>query len=365
VDALTIFLFIIGLGLLIAGAEVLVRGASSLATLFGISPLVVGLTVVSFGTSSPELAVATRASFSGQADIAMGNVVGSNIFNILFILGLTATIAPLVVSKQLVRLDVPIMIGATVVMLLMALDGAITRMDGFILFAGIVAYITYEILHSRREVSAEATRHPQDAGAVPEKRSVPILIAMIVGGLAMLIVGSTWLVNGAVGLATALGVSELVIGLTIVSIGTSLPEIATSIMATLRGERDIAVGNVVGSNIFNVLAILGLTAIVAPRGVPVAPATVAFDIPVALVAALACLPIFFTGRLIARWEGIVFLGYYVAYTLYLVLDASRHDALSTYSTAMLAFVLPLTVATIAYLAIREWRSAARMARRGG
>jgi cation:H+ antiporter len=177
-------------------------------------------------------------------------------------------------------------------------------------------------------------------------------VGFVAAGLALLVLGSRWLVDGAVELAAALGVSELVVGLTIVAAGTSLPEVATSIVATLRGERDIAVGNVVGSNLYNILAILGLSGLLAPDGIPVAPALVRFDLPVAIAVAVACLPIFFTGHLIARWEGALFLGYYVAYVLYLVLDATDHDALPAYSLAMLAFVLPLTAVTLAVVAVR-------------
>jgi cation:H+ antiporter len=359
VDALTLVLFAVGLVLLIVGAELLVRGASSLATAVGISPLVVGLTVVAFGTSSPELAVSTQASLAGQADLALGNVVGSNVFNVLFILGLSALIAPLVVSQQLVRLDVPLMIAASVLLLLLALDGTIGRLDGALLFAGIVAYTTFLIRQSRRESKAVQAEYDEAFGEHGSPRRGPLQmllnLGLVVAGLALLVLGSRWLVDGAVAMATALGVSELVIGLTIVAAGTSLPEVATSILATVRGERDIAVGNVVGSSIYNILAILGAAAIVAPGGLPVAPSMLTFDIPVAIAVAVACLPIFFTGHLIARWEGALFLGYYVAYTLFLVLAATQHDALPAFSGAMLAFVLPLTAVTLVWLALRAWR----------
>jgi cation:H+ antiporter len=181
-------------------------------------------------------------------------------------------------------------------------------------------------------------------------------VALVVVGLAMLVLGSEWLVNGAVAFAETLGVSELIIGLTIVAAGTSLPEVATSVLASLRGERDIAVGNVVGSNIFNLLSVMGLTALVAPAAIPVPDAALAFDIPVMLAALLACLPIFFTGYMIARWEGMLFLGYYVAYTLYLILNATHHAALPIFNAVMLLFVLPLTAITLLVLAVRAWRA---------
>jgi cation:H+ antiporter len=353
VDSVTLVLFLVGIVLLIAGAEALVRGAARLAAVIGISPLVIGLTVVAFGTSSPELAVNLRASLAGEPDIALGNVVGSNIFNMLFILGLAALIAPLVVAQQLVRLDVPLMIGVSVLLLALALDGTIGRVDGLVLFAGIVGYNLFVIRQSSKETAAVRSEYEQEFGERP-RRITQWLVngALVVIGLGMLVVGSRWLVNGAVAVATALGLSELVIALTIIAAGTSLPEVATSVVASIRGERDIAVGNVVGSNLFNVLAILGLSSIIAADGIRVAPAALRFDIPVMIAVSMACLPIFFTGYQIARWEGFLFLAYYAGYTLYLILDAAEHDALPAFSAVMTLFVLPLTGATLAVLAIR-------------
>jgi cation:H+ antiporter len=357
-DSVTIILFVIGLVLLIGGAELLVRGASRTALGLGISPLVVGLTVVAFGTSAPELAVSVQSAFSGPggANIALGNVVGSNIANVLLILGISAAITPLIVQQQLIRLDVPLMIGVSVLLLLMAFDGQITRIDGVLLFAGIIFYTIFAIRQSRKETSQVQAEYEHEFGAVAPTNSVRdwiVNITLIVVGLALLVLGARWLVDGAIIFARAFGLSELIIGLTIVAVGTSLPEIATSIIAAMRGERDIAVGNVVGSNIFNILSVLGLSSIVAPEGIAVAPAALSFDIPVMIAVALACLPIFFTGRQIARWEGWLFLGYYVAYTLFLVLDATGHEALPIYS-AMMIFVLPLTAVTLAVLAARAF-----------
>jgi cation:H+ antiporter len=184
-------------------------------------------------------------------------------------------------------------------------------------------------------------------------------VVFLVSGLGLLVLGSRWLVDGAVEAAEMLGVSQMVIGLTIVAAGTSLPEVATSVVASLRGERDIAVGNVVGSSIFNILAVLGLSSLVSPDGIDVAPALLRFDLPVAIAVALACLPIFFTGHLIARWEGALFFLYYIAYAAYLILAAAKHEALPAYSSVMLAFVLPLTALTIAVLAMRERRAISR------
>ncbi len=362
----TLLLFVAGGVLLIGGAELLVRGASRIAIAAGISPLVVGLTVVAFGTSSPELAVTVSSAFAGEADVAVGNVVGSNIFNVLFILGISALVAPLVVAQQLVRLDVPVMIGASVLALVLALDGTIGRADGVLLFAGAIGYTIFLVRQSRRE--SAGVRQEQDApvaGATPPHSSPLVNIGLMLVGLAMLVFGARWLVDAAVTTATALGVSELVIGLTVVAAGTSLPEVATSVLATIRGQRDIAVGNVVGSNIFNLLAVLGLGGVVAPSGVPVSPGALSFDIPVMVAVAIAALPIFFTGYLIARWEGAVFLAYYLAYTTYLVLNSAEHAAAAALGTAMIYFVLPLTALTLVIVSVRAARSRRPAADRGG
>jgi cation:H+ antiporter len=349
--------FISGLIVLILGAELLVRGASKLALSFGISPLVVGLTVVSFGTSSPELAVSVQSAWSGRVDIALGNVVGSNIFNILFILGLSALITPLVVHRQLVRQEVPLMVGVSLLLWALAADGGISRWEGLLFVVLLLGYTILVIRQSRRESAAdrELTSQAVPADATAWDRHWGVQILLVLAGLGLLILGSTWLVAAAVALARQLGMSELIVGLTIVAMGTSLPEVATSVMAALRGERDIAVGNVVGSNIFNILAVLGISASVAPGELLVPPAMPAFDLPVMVAVAAACLPIFFTGHLIARWEGALFLAYYVAYTAYLILDASGHDAQVGFSAVMGGFVLPLTALTLLVLSWRHWQ----------
>ncbi len=352
-DAVTVGLFVAGLALLVLGAEWLVKGASRLAAALGISPLVIGLTVVAYGTSAPELAVSIKSAWAGQPDLALGNVVGSNIFNVLFILGVSALVAPLVVSSQLVRLDVPVMIGLSGLTLLMARDGSIGRLDGALLFAGAIAYTVFQVRQSRKESAAVRDEYAQEYGR--KRSSTAANLAFVGAGLVLLVLGSRWLVNGAVAFAQAFGVSELVIGLTIVAAGTSLPEVATSILAALRGERDIAVGNVVGSNLFNILSVLGLSALVSPAGLPAASALLRFDLPVMIAVAVACLPVFASGSVIARWEGALFFLYYAAYTAYVVLAAQQHDALPAFSAAMQAFVLPLTAVTLAVVGWRAWR----------
>jgi cation:H+ antiporter len=358
---MALVLFIVGIALLIGGAELLVRGASRLALALGISPLVVGLTIVAFGTSAPELAVTLQSSMAGAPELAVGNVVGSNIANILLILGLAALIAPLTVPQQLIRLDIPLMIGCALLTLVLGLDGMLGRLDGALLFSGIMAYIVFAVVQSRRERIAVQVEY---AEAFPPMQRPSMLqhishAVMIVVGLVLLVLGASWIVSGAVTFARALGLSELIVGLTIVAVGTSLPEIAATLAASFKGERDIAVGNVVGSCVFNLLAVLGLSALVAPAGVPVPAAALQFDFPVMLAASIACLPIVLHERSIARWEGALFLGYYIAYTVYLVLVATENMALSLFNSAMLGFVIPLTVITLLVLWARSLRQARR------
>jgi cation:H+ antiporter len=350
---MVIVLFVLGLGLLIIGAEALVRGASRLAAMFGISSLVVGLTVVAFGTSSPELAVSINAALNDQASIALGNVVGSNIFNVLFILGAAALIVPLVVSQALIRRDVPLMIAVSVLVWLFAFNGTLSRLEGVLLCAILAAYIGFLIVHSRRETAAAAAT--EEIRPSPTAKTWLVNLGLVAVGLVMLVIGSKWLVDGAVTFARNLGVSELVVGLTIVAAGTSLPEVVTSIIAALRGERDIAVGNVVGSNLFNLMGVLGVASVVAPAGMAVTPAVINFDLPVMIAVAFACLPIFFTGGEISRREGAVLFSYYLAYTAYLILAATQSGVVPTINIAMLYFVLPLTFITLLALLLQERR----------
>jgi cation:H+ antiporter len=358
-NATIIGMFLAGLVLLIVGAEILVRGASRLATAVGISPLVVGLTVVAFGTSAPELAITLQSTLSGEPDLALGNVIGSNIANVLLILGLTALIRPLVVAPRILRLDVPVMIGVSGLLFALALDQSISRFDGVLLVTGLVVYTGFTVQQSRRESRQVQEEFAEEYGAARRQSPVESItqLLLIIVGLALLTLGARWLVESAVVFATFLGLSELIIGLTVIAVGTSLPEIAASIAAGLKGERDIAIGNVVGSCIFNILSVLGISSLVAPAGIQVSPAAIAFDLPVMLAVMIACLPIAFNGYAILRWEGALFLGYYAAYTAYLVLNATQHAALPLFSTIMLAFVIPLTVLTLLVLSIRNWHTA--------
>ncbi len=332
-EPVTLILLLAGLILLTFGADILVKGASSLAGALGISPLVIGLTVVAFGTSAPEMAVSISSAWSGSAEIAVGNVVGSNICNVLLILGMSAVAAALVVQKQLVRFDIPIMIFFSLLVLAMGLDKDISRLDGAILFTGIIAYTVFLIREARREGVSTV----EGAEAI---ESSPLWknIAFIAVGLGMLVLGSQWLVDGAVAIAKYAGLSELVIGLTIVAVGTSLPELATSVMASLKGERDIAIGNVLGSNIFNIGAVLGISGLVAPNGLPVAASSLTLDIPVMILVALACLPVFLTRYTVTRTDGFAFLLCYAAYVTYLVLSTQNSPLLPTLAPALLVLV---------------------------
>lgn len=347
-----------GLVLLVIGAEALVRGASRLATMLGLSPLIIGLTIVAYGTSAPEMAVSVQSSLAGQGDISLGNVVGSNIFNILLILGLSSLITPLLVAQQLVRLDVPIMIGVSALMLLFSWDGILSRSDGVILFLGGIVYTLFLIYQGRREHDETVQAEYASEYGKPVPLSGPALstnLGFVVVGAILLVSGSHWLVNGSVSVAQDLGISELIIGLTIISVGTSLPELVTSIVASLRGERDIAVGNVIGSNIFNILTALGLASMLAPEGIIVTNSARSFDIPIMIAATVACLPIFATGNVISRWEGILFLIYYLTYNSYLVLNTMHHEGISVLTTVVGTFVAPLTIITFAIITFRTVR----------
>ncbi|WP_448563300.1 calcium/sodium antiporter [Trichothermofontia sp.] len=346
---------LLGLVLLVVGAELLVRGASRIAIAWGMPPLIIGLTIVAYGTSSPEAAVSIQSGLAGQADIALGNVVGSNICNVLLILGVSALIAPMMVPNQLIRLDVPIMIGVSLLVFLFGLDGNIGRSDGVVLFVGAIAYTLFLILNGRDDQVELPDGLLEEAASqqARSRRASLINLGLVAVSLGLLVWGSHWLVKGAVIIAQAIGVDELVIGLTIVAVGTSLPELASSVVASIRGEQDIAVGNVVGSNIFNILAVLGLAATLSPNGMAVSPAAINFDIPVMIAVAVACLPIFITGKTISRWEGLLFLGYYIAYTAYLILESAHHASLPLFNRIFLLFVIPLTIILLAIAWVRS------------
>ncbi len=350
----------IGLVLLVIGADLLVKGAARLAASFGIPTLVIGLTVVAFGTSAPELAVSVKAAFAGQAELAIANAVGSNIFNVLFILGAAALIMPLIISRQLIRQDVPIMVAVSVVAVLMVQDGQINRYEAAILTLGLVTY-TWFLFRQGKKQGIENTGDDEVEEMLKEPHPTWQNLAFVIGGLALLVLGARWLVESAVELATAWGVNEAVIGLTIVAAGTSLPEVVTSIVATIRGERDIAVGNVVGSNIFNILCVLGLSGLVSPTPLLAGEQMSQIDIPVMLAVAALCVPLFFAGAILNRIEGAMFLVLYVAYTWFLVAMALQKPYLQQLQEGILYGLVPLVIAYVLISLAYDFRKKRQMA----
>ncbi len=307
---------LVGLALLTVGGELLVRGAAALALRLGLTPLIVGLTVVAFGTSSPELAVSLDAAVAGRGDVAVGNVVGSNICNVALILGLAALIRPMRIHAQLVRLDVPLMIAASLGIVALLADGILGRGAGVVCVAILGIWVTVGVRVARRE-SREVEAEFSEGIAPPRARSW-IYVLLVFAGLIALFAGGQLFVGGAVNLARTIGVSEAVIGLTIVAVGTSMPELATSLVGALRGQGDIAVGNIVGSNIFNLLGILGLAAIAAP----IATVDIGwFDFGAMIAVAVLLLPMVRTGHTLNRFEGALLLAIYIAYTASLFIAA--------------------------------------------
>ena len=349
---LAIVFLIVGFVLLVFAADYLVKGAASIASAVGISPLVVGLTVVAFGTSAPELAVSVMSAFEGQADLAVGNVVGSNIFNILVVVGSSALIIPLVVHRQLIRLDLPVMIGLSVLLYLLSMDGMISRLDGVILFSLAIAYVGLLFWKSKHGGKAPGLDDLEDLVEGGNDPKWVKNLSLIVLGIAGLTIGSNLLVKGAVEIATYFGVSELIIGLTIISLGTSLPEVATSIMAAVKGQRDIAIGNVIGSNVFNIVTVLGLSSIVAPAGIGVAQEALDFDMLVMIGVALAAFPVFFLGYKVGRISGFFFLAFYTAYVTYLLLGSTGHVNFPAYKEVVLYWVAPITGGVLAVMLVR-------------
>jgi cation:H+ antiporter len=315
--AQSVGLVVLGLVALFFGGDSLVKGAARLASAFGVPALTVGLTVVAFGTSVPELLVSIDAASKGASGVALGNVIGSNIANVALILGVSAIILPLTIEWSLLRREIPYMIGASIVTLLLALDGSLSQTDGAILFAGFIVFTVASLIianrtRARAEMAREMEQFEEKEGIIPItsiKRRVEAV--RLLAGLALLALGAQWTVDGAVGIARGFAVPEFIIGLTIVAIGTSLPELTASIMGSLRKENDIVVGNVIGSNIANLLAILGLTAMLQP--IPVPGEIASFDLPIMVGFALAMLPFAFR-NVIGRGLGVLFL---LAYAIFI------------------------------------------------
>ena len=299
-----------------------VRCGTRVATRWSVPPVVIGLTIVSLGTSAPELAVGIDAAVRGNGALAVGNVVGTNIVNLMLILGLSAAIAPIAVTRRTAAIDVPAVAVASVLLLIVGFDRRLTQFDAVVLLAAGVAYLLITVLTMRSEaddsMTAGGTASPEPAQAPPRKAGMLTEGIGLIIGLAIIVVGADFLVDGSVELARTFGISEAVIGLTVVAIGTSAPELATTIVSTIRGNRDIALGNLLGSSVLNLAVILGVTILAAPSAIEIPAAVAHIDIPVMAVAGLVCVPIVLSGRKISRIEGALFVTAYVVYLLYLL-----------------------------------------------
>ncbi|QVI85015.1 calcium/sodium antiporter [Pseudomonas viridiflava] len=339
---------VVGLLLLLIGAELSVRSAVHLAALFKIRPLIIGLTVVAMGTSAPQMAVSLQAAFSDNTDIAVGSVIGGNIFSVLVILGLCALVTPLRVARQVLRVDIPLMIGACLLVIALSLTGEFSKFDGVLLLAALLLCLFIVVRqggHAPRHGHADTTEKPRAL----------MRIAMLAGGLLLLTSGGHLLVDASVVIAINLGLSERIIGLTVIAIGTSLPALMTSLIAAMRGERDIAVGNVIGSNLFNLLGVLGLTALVAPVPLTISPNALVFDLPIMLGVAVLCVPLFYSGYRIDRIEGLFLLSLYLTYGLHLVSISTGMLLAERLEGMMLRFVVPLLGVIVAFGVVRAWR----------
>ncbi len=302
------FFFLLGLAILYVGAETMVNSSSRLAASYGIRPLIIGMTVVAFGTSMPEMMVSLLASFKGSADIAAGNIVGSNIANIGLILGFTALIAPLLVPRSLLKREVPFMVAASILLLLLVLDGDLGFLDGAILFSFLLVFLAY-CLRTARKLEADAGH----GSSMMASSSRPRDLFLVLVGIAGLGVGAEMMVRSAVILARAFGISELVIGISVVAIGTSLPELAASGLSAFKGHAELSIGNVLGSNIFNILFVLGVCPMIRPMAID--PSLLRMQLPVMLVFSIGLIPLLGHRYKICRWKGLLLLGGYLVFII--------------------------------------------------
>lgn len=351
-------LFSFGLAILIAGAEMFVRQAVWLAGLIGKSSLFVGLTVAAFGTSAPELAIGITGQLTHSADIGLGNVIGSNIFNVFFVLGLAALVQPMVVMRSTIYRDIPILLAICVFFYLLVLDGSVGNSEALLLMAVLAGYLYYlaRISNQRAVVPGSDSKRgerSQSAGRILRT------FALIVVSIAMMILASQWMVAGAVSMAAGLGMSQFVIGLTIVAAGTSLPEIATTLAAVRHNQHELALGNVMGSCLFNIVAIPAAMALVSSSPLPVVNEAVSVDIPIMILAIVACLPFFFSGHRLSRMEGMLFLVYYAAYALMLYYRHVPGSVLSSYQTELGLLAVPIIVVTTVFVLVQVLRDRRR------
>lgn len=345
--------FIVGLAALIGGAEILVRAVTRLASILGISKLIIGLTVVAFGTSAPELAVSIQAGIDGQTDLMLGNIIGSNISNSLLILGIASLVIPIKVNVSIIKSDLPIMIGITMLVFYFALNGGISFWECLILSGLLITYLIY----LARQGNPMSDEIPEKAEKKLSSSLLYLFICVI--GFILLIMGARWMIESALIFAEMAGVSELVIGLTVVAVGTSMPEIVVVLIAALKKERDIAVGSIIGSNILNLLAVLGVSGLFIQGSIPVQEILLHFDIPILIAVSLLFLPIFYTGHRLTRWEGGILLFFYISYIFYLYLSSTQNDLLSNFSFWMAYLVIPVIIVLIFTNALLEWKKRIR------
>lgn len=348
-----VLFFIVGLATLISGAELFLNGVDRFGTKWRISSVVMGLTVVAFATGAPELAVSLKAAATGSADLVLGNIIGSNIANILLILGISAMIKPITISLRIVRFDVPIVIGASILLYVLALDGELSTIDGAILFSGLILYSLLTFFQIKKERLNNGLKDENIDEEIAKLSTGWIFyvknIGFLIIGLALIVQGANWMVDSAVEMARLLGVSELIIGLTIVSVGTSLPEVATSVAAIRKGDVDMAVANVMGSNLYNIFLTMGLTLLITPNILAVSVQAIHFDLPFMIAISVACIPIFIADFNITRSDGSLFLFYYTGYIIYLILGAMQSPYKEYTELAMFMVIIP---STLIYMGVR-------------
>ena len=352
---MTLLLFILGLASLILGADFFLKAVDRIGLKWGVSPMVMGLTVVAFATGAPELAISLKAAMNDSADLVLGNIIGSNIANILLILGITGFITPLQIKLRIVRIDVPIVIAMSIVLYLLALDGVLSLTDGIVLLLGLLTYSVFTFLQIRKNKVdiSDLYDHDEEVELATGTLFYVKNLGLLLAGLALIALGANWMVSSAVTIAKLLGMSELVVGLTIVSIGTSLPEVATSMTAARKGNADIAVANVLGSNIYNIMLTLGLTIVVTPGVLEVSRNALMLDMPFMIAVAVGCIPIFLTGFDLDRKDASLFLFYYAGYLIYLILEATGSEYLGWIEKGFFFGILPFTFFYIFSRLIRE------------
>lgn len=360
---MTVFLFILGLAVLIGGAELFLKAVDKFGAAWSVSPVVMGLTVVAFATGAPELAISLQAAIDGKPDLVLGNILGSNVANILLILGIAGLVQPLKITNRIIKVDVPMVIIASTLLFVLAIDGLLSPLDGGIIFGGLILYSIFMYFQIRKDRKNNKKNNKLNGLAEQPDLDEPVTsffygkyILLLLAGLVFIVMGSRWMVASAVEIAGVLGISELIIGLTIVSIGTSLPEVATSVAAVRRGDSDTAVANVMGSNLYNILLTLSLTVLIAPGAIDVSQEAINLDLPIMVIVAIACLPLFWPGKELGRKEAFGFLFYYGAYMTYLVLLAIQHPLKETMETVMVWGIFPLTALLIILKFIMDFRA---------